>query len=835
MPAYMRTLHPLLLTTLLTLLSLATFAQSISGRVTNEFGEPVPYANILVQELATGTTTDDNGGYVLNLATEGSYRLIFSSLGYASRKTEVILGAELLTVDMVLKTSGVELEAITVKASGKDPAYGIIRNVVKNKTRHLRAAASYRTKIYVKAREDTERTARKKKAPVVETTAEDGGMPDPFTAEEKARKALMNDLQLLEMEVVLNFRQPRDYKEQRTAYNAYGDVRGLFVPKFGEADFNFYRNMVRLTGISDAPVISPLSNTGVLSYKFKLESTDLEGSQLVYRIKVTPRKRGNNTCTGTLWINEGSWTINRLDLSFSKYSLKIFDQFRLEQSYVAHQDSIWTVSSQTFHYEAKADKRTNFRGKTTLSYSDYQHNYAFPDKFFGNEVAVTEREAYDRDSSYWKDSRTVALEADEARMIAVRDSVKAIVTSKAYQDSLQELYNKIKLLEIVWDGVGFRSNEKKSHLYVGSLPELINFSVVGGFRVGPYASYRRRYESGKILSLSGGLSYGFLNGDVTGDVDVWHRYDPFKLGGISAAVGRNYESIFQFDAFLNQLRPSNFILNESARLRHEIELFNGFFLTNDARFSSRSPITGLETSSFLQDIVEDDDMPQAFEAYDALITTTVLSYTPGLKYMREPDRKIRLGSKYPTFQLLHRKGWNGPLSSDIDFDFVEASVKQDLILGVLGNSNYQLKAGTFINERDLRFIDLKRFRESDPILLSDPTQTFNVLDTSLTTSNFFVEFHHIHHFNGAIVNNIPLLKKTQIRTIAGAGFLLLPQDNYRYQEIFFGLERVFKIGARRRLRLGGYAVLGDANNGRAQTSFKVSFDLIDLWKRDWSF
>lgn len=817
----------------LTAVSLA--AQSVTGRVTNQLGEPVPYANVLVQELGTGTSADENGDYVLTLATEGSYRLIFSSLGHDSRKVELVLGPEERTVDAVLQTSGVALEEITVRAAGKDPAYGIIRRVVENKTSHLRAAASYRTKVYVKAREDVERHERKQKAPPQpEDDAPQGGAPDPFAAEQKARKKLLDNLNLVEMEVLLNFQQPRRYKEQRTAYKAYGNTRGLFIPRFGETDFNFYRNMVYLPGISDAPVISPLSTTGVLSYKFKLESTDLEGSQMVYKIEVKPRKRGNNTCSGTLWINEGSWTINRLDLRFSKYALKFFDDFRLAQDYVRH-DSVWTVNRQAFHYVAKAGKDATFRGTTTLSYSDYEHNYPFPPKFFGNEVAVTEREAYERDSAYWHNSRTVALTPKEAEMIAVRDSVEAVVNSKAYQDSLQARYNKVTPLELVWDGVGFRNNEKKSHLYVGSLPELIDFSVVGGWRIGPYASYNRRYPTGKVINLSGGVNYGFKNRDWLGSVKTWYRYDPFRLGSVWFNAGRRYESIFPFDAFLNQLRASNYIRNESVQVGHDIELLNGLFLRADADYAVRSPLTGLETSSFLSDIVEEDDVPQQFEGYEAFITTTSLSYTPGLRYMREPDRKINLGSKFPTFRLTHKKGWNGPLGSDIDFDYLEASVTQNLILGVLGNSDYELKAGTFINTRDLRFVDLKRFRQADPVLMSDPSQTFNVLDTSLNTSNLFVEFHHIHHFNGAIVNNIPLLKKTRIRTIAGAGLLYLPTENYRYQEVFVGLERVFKVGARRRLRLGTYAVLGDASDGRARTSFKVSFDLIDLWKRDWSF
>jgi len=811
-------------------------AQSVSGKVINEFGEPVPYASILVQELGSGTTTDDEGNYVLNLNTEGNYRLIFSSLGYTSNKENIILTLEPLTLNVDLSTSDVMLNEITVSAGKKDPAYGIIQKVVERKGEHLRSADSYRTKVYVKAVEEVEHHHKNKPdIEVAEPGDDPTSAPDPFEQEAKERAELLGSLNFLEMEVKLNFQQPRSYKEERTAYQAYGNTRGLFVPRFGETDFNFYRNMVQLTNISDAPVISPLSNTGILSYKFKLESTDLEGDQIVYKIRVIPRKNGNSTCRGHLWINEDTYTINRLDLEFSKYPLKFFDAFRLQQEYVKHADSLWTVEKQVFDYVAKQGKRATFRGNTTLRYSDYEHNYTFPPKFFGNEVAVTTREAYKRDSSYWATGRTVALTEKEAQVIRIRDSIKTVVTSDAYQDSIQELYNKVKLLELVWDGVGFRNNKKKSHLYVGSIPELIGFSVVGGWEINPYASYSRRYENGKMLDLSGSLGYGLLNKNLTGDFNAWHRYDAFRLAEVSLSGGRSFESINQNDAFLNQLRPSNYILKEAVSGRHQVELFNGFFLITEAEFNRRKPITGFKTSDLFSGLIEDNEAPQEFEAYDALITTLAFQYTPGQKYMREPDRKIRLRSKWPTFTVLYRKGWDGPLSSDVDFDFLQASMRQTISFGALGNSNYELEAGKFINTKDLLFIDFKRFRESDPILLSDPTKTFNALDTSLTTTDLFLEFHHIHHFNGALVNNIPLLRKTRIKTIAGAGFLWLPKKNFRYQEVFVGIERVFKLGARRRLRIGTYAVLGDDNNGQANTQFKVSFDVIDLWKKDWSF
>jgi sulfur transfer complex TusBCD TusB component (DsrH family) len=808
-------------------------AQAIMGRIVNEYDEPVPFANMLVQELGTGAIADGEGNYFFSFDTEGEFGLIFSSLGYTAVRQRVVIPADTLVLDIRLQTAEVALEEITVRASAKDPAYGIIRQAIKAKARHLRAAAPYRSMIYLKAVEEIERKKAQKENAVEIAT---DGPVDPFAAEEQARKALVANLNMVEMQVRLNVDPPNHYKEERLAYQAYGDVSGLFVPRFAETDFNFYRNLVSLRGIADASVISPISSTAILSYKYKLEATDLEGNQIVYKIRIIPRKSGNSTLSGTIWINEGSWTINRIEVSFPSGTLRTFDEFRLEQRYALDQNTgDWNLRQQSFHYLARQGKRLTFRGTTTLSYDKYEPNYSFPEKFFGNEVAVTTREAYERDSTYWQSGRTVDLTEKEAAMVAIQDSITAVVNSKAYQDSIQDRYNKVTLLELAWEGVGLRNNAQKSHLYLGSMGELIDFSPVGGWRLGPYASYFRRFPTGQIMNVSGTANVGLKNGDLQGNFDAWYRYSPFKLGDISMSGGRSFESINQFDAYLNQLRPSNYILHDALRVRHSIELFNGLSIFTQAEISDRQPITGIETSSFLSDIVTDEEGILDFDPYQALITTNAISFTPGLKYMREPDRKINLGSKWPTFTLLHRKGWSGPLGSDIDFDLVEFAVEQDIVFGTLGNTKYRARVGQFINTRDLRFVDWKRFRQSDPILMSDPLHSFQSLDTALNTTNRYLEIYHIHHFNGALINNIPLLKKAKLKAVAGGGIMWLPEEEFRHQEIFFGAERVFKIGARRRLRVGAYGVLADSSNGRPNTAFKVSFDLIDLWKRDWSF
>ena len=71
--------------------------------------------------------------------------------------------------------------------------------------------------------------------------------------------------------------------------------------------------------------------------------------------------------------------------------------------------------------------------------------------------------------------------------------------------------------------------------------------------------------------------------------------------------------------------------------------------------------------------------------------------------------------------------------------------------------------------------------------------------------------------------------------VAGGSYLWVQENNYRHQEIFTGIERVFKLGPRRRLRLGAYGVLAKSNYTKTNTQIKFSIDIIDTWKRDWNY
>ena len=91
----------------------------LRGVITDaDTGEAISFANVLISELGTGTTSDLDGNFSIELE-EGTYNLVISFLGYASLTVkEVVIHAK--TVNNIapqLKEEGTLLEEVTVTAT----------------------------------------------------------------------------------------------------------------------------------------------------------------------------------------------------------------------------------------------------------------------------------------------------------------------------------------------------------------------------------------------------------------------------------------------------------------------------------------------------------------------------------------------------------------------------------------------------------------------------------------------------------------------------------------------------------------------------------------------
>jgi iron complex outermembrane recepter protein len=91
---------------------LASAQSSISGRVIDENGEGIPGVNIVIKGTSTGTTTNPNGDFTLNVPQTLPVTLQVSSVGFAEQEVEVASASSGLEIRM--SASRTELAELTV-------------------------------------------------------------------------------------------------------------------------------------------------------------------------------------------------------------------------------------------------------------------------------------------------------------------------------------------------------------------------------------------------------------------------------------------------------------------------------------------------------------------------------------------------------------------------------------------------------------------------------------------------------------------------------------------------------------------------------------------------
>ena len=106
----------LILTVLFSLISCGAFAQgfAVSGKVYDENGDPIPGANVLEKGTMTGTITDTNGNFDLNVSGSQA-TLVFSFVGYL--KEEISLDGK-DNIEIILMPDLIELSEIVVIGYG---------------------------------------------------------------------------------------------------------------------------------------------------------------------------------------------------------------------------------------------------------------------------------------------------------------------------------------------------------------------------------------------------------------------------------------------------------------------------------------------------------------------------------------------------------------------------------------------------------------------------------------------------------------------------------------------------------------------------------------------
>ncbi|MBG15638.1 MAG: hypothetical protein CL853_04725 [Crocinitomicaceae bacterium] len=828
------------------LISINGYCSYIKGKVVDENNEPLPFATVYIHNTTYGVTTNTLGDYFIELKP-GNYDITYSFIGYQSVIHNVELSNKPITIDVKLQSSSTQLNELEIYSNTKNKAKEVMANVRKNRKKHLNSIHSYSCSTYLK--NSLIKELINAKTPVKEKAPKD-------SIEEEI-------LNLIESYSITNFQAPNSYKEAFFGYHDFADTEkesGLDISAefgYGEysivpdnqqledpyllytevssGDFNLYKNAVEIKNVVEKPVISPLSLNGVVYYKYDFEGSFYNNDKnKIYKIKVTPLFKGEPLFKGFLFIEDSTFSLQSIELSISGPML-FCKNFNLIQDYSKIDNNIYVPTRREINYTIK-DGKYQIIGNARIAHSHYKVNTSFEKKFFNAELRTYEDSAYNRDSSFWNKIRPITLQERELHYIETLDSLKEFYHSEKYLLSQDSALNKITLTRILFSGIYRRNLFKGNEFYIEPLVSQFNFLGIGGYRHRIGTHFNKAFKNDFLLETDTEIDYGFRNKDVKGNIGIGLTYVPKKFVRTYIELGDYYDLINSFASLTSAFSRSNYVRKRSINIAQRMELFNGFYAEAKINYSNMISLAGLEFASWENQISYEDSLntPAEFQDYIKTEIRLQLTYIPKQQYYFKRNKKIILGSKLPTFNIIYRKGLPGIFNSEVNFDYIEAGVFDEINFPQLGSSKWNIQLGSFINKNNLRIIEWKYFRGSDIFFFSNPLKSFQLIGPTLSTSSEYIRGNYMHHFEGNILNKIPLIHYLKLSLAGGAGFLLMPSDDVAHGEIFAGIERVTRI-KETLLRFGFYAITAENNLQSPNLSYKFGISLYNPFSRKWDY
>ena len=784
----------------------------LRGYVLNEANQGIPGVSIRVQNSGLGTVSNTKGQYELRLE-QGLNRIVFSSMGYKEVQVDMVMDADKVK-NIWMEIDDVALEGVSVGSRKKDFSYTVIRKLIEHKDSFRRQYQSIKAEVYVKSVEE-----------LINRNKEEGE-----TVRYLDQQDSIPSMNLFEGRFIVH-RQGKGYLEEKLAAERHGSQHSLFYTSLTDGDFDFYDNIFTVKRLGDNSFVSPFSTTAFINYRYRLLKTYFIDGRKIYRIQVIPKRFGNALFKGVVEVYDGIWALKSLSLEFPEKLLLSYDAFKVDIEY-GFVDSVHLSLEKRVEWTNRTSS-TRWKGHAFARYSHIVLDTIYGRRFFGDALGTTAQDAYEKDTSYWSQIRPVPLTVDEQRFIRYKDSIHLMRNSKVYLDSIDSVYNRITWQKVLYKGIGHINRTEKEEWGFSPVLGLLDPLAIGGWRVRYSLSYYKRFENRRSVFVAPFLNYGFLNRDVKGNLHFSTLYDPMRRSRISFDMGKYFGFVNNFATISDLFKQNNFYERTYISLDHRTELFNGFYLSVGADHTLREDMGDFRFGSTWDSLYANDDALR-FPNSSQFRTTFSISYTPHQLYILEPREKVILGSRYPTFNLSYSQAWPGVFGSSNKYQYIQLSAQQAFNIGVQGSSEYRISTGKFLDTTDLSVMDYRYIRGGDPYWFTPAMYTYQLIPETFTSFDWFAQIHYLHQFNGFLIGRIPGFKHLGIRSMAGAGFLYVPEHQYEYSEIYYGINRIFKIG-RERMRIGVYHVMAQSNQFGLRSGIKFSFQFYDPDNNSWTF
>lgn len=785
-------------------------AARISGKVTDEHGQPLSYASILVKNTGRGSSANQAGEYVLQLAP-GTYTLVCQYVGYTKTEQTITVGEADRQLDFRLSPLQTSMNEVIVKSGGEDPAYTIIRHAIAKRKEYREPLDSFTCEAYIKTLMKLRKLPKKVLGKKI---AEDDKKEMGVDSTGKGIFYLSESL------TRIAFRKPDHTKlEVLSGRESGSNGYGFNFPTF----INFYENNVTVltSQLSPRGYISPVADGALNFYRYKYLGSFWEDGKAINQIQVIPRRKYEPLFSGTINITENDWRIHSLELLLTKESqLELLDTLRIKQIQAPVNSQVWRTSNQVVYFTFNIlgiDATGNF----VNVYNKYDTQPQFPPRYFNKVVMLYDTAVNKKTRAYWDAIRPVPLEPEEIKDYFTKDSLyqdrKAREGTKAYIDSLRRKQGHVTLPKIFWDGFTRSDyNPKGAFSYTWQpLLKQLQYNTVEGLVLNAEATLHKAFGKRQQVSFTPHVRYGFSNGHLNawGTLSFLARPKDSTSSSRGAWTVSGGKRVSQFNhanpisPLVNEiytlLRRKNYLKlyeNYFAQLQYTKRLENDLVITGSLLYEDRRPLENTSDYSIFKNSNQFtpnypfEKIVTQFTPHQAVIAGILLQYKPGQRYIQYPGRKVAIGSKYPTLSLSYQKGISNMLGSDVNFDKWKFSVWDDINFKIPGQLFYRFSAGGFLNRHAVFIQDYQHFNGNQTLFASPYLNSFQLAPyyANSTTARFYGEGHIEHHFNGFLTNKIPLFRRLNWNLVAGSNAFYVNSSN-NYVEVFGGLENIFKL------------------------------------------
>jgi hypothetical protein len=813
----------------------ATSQTKIGGVVYDDYGDTVPFANVVFRGSSEGTITNEDGRFYIQ--SDNTYKQVeVSFVGY---KTQLVPLEKQVSLDMkiILQTDRAELDAVVVyagKTSKKNnPAIDILRKVWENRRKNgLQQFKQYQYEKYEKIEFDMN---------TIDSAMINSklfkGMEFVFNYADTSRITGKTYLPIFINESLATVygdnetnNELNDLKANKNSGFSSNQTLIAFVKDLYN-DIDVYDRYLKFF---DKSFTSPVGKSGIDTYNYVLRDTAIVDGVEAYNIVYYPRRKGELTFKGDFWVATESYAIKEINLQATKSAnINWIKDIYIEQEYEVLNDSLFLITRDYFMSDFalnKKEKSKGVYGKRTTLFKDYKFDIKKDPDFYRRRVNDYNPEIYDRSEAYWDKNRLESLNKDEKQVYTMLDTLK---TNKKFK----RLYNIGTVLAsgyYEFDGFDF-----------GPIFSTFGFNDVEGVRL--RAGGRTYFNANDPWRIEGYGAYGFRDQKFKFGIGGKYLIDKKSRliisGGYRSDVEQLAASLTKTNDVMGRSLASSALISAGnngrlSKIKLGIAALSFEPLYNlDFRLGTSYRIIETANPGFFSLDYFDPNTPGGVRSTTKQAEVDFsITYKPGRKTSNYGvDRTIINEGAYPILFLNYSKGFTGILDSNFNYDKTQFYYSHPFQLGAFGRLTARVEAGKTFGEVPLALLDV-----------IPGNQTYFNIDGSFNTMNFY-EFvsdqyamiHLDHNFNGRLFSRIPGLRNLNLRELVGIKAVygnisdenialnasglnyLAPEDVY--WEYSAGIGNIFKV-----LRLdvsfrGGYNYLPDARQIAITGSFGFYF------------